>query len=35
MAHTFSQNKHPFGQCGHLSQIQPFEKSQFVIVQGH
>jgi hypothetical protein len=27
-AHAFSQNKHPFDQCGHrhLSQIEPFAK---------
>jgi hypothetical protein len=25
-AHTFSQNKHPFGQCGHLSQVELFAK---------
>jgi hypothetical protein len=26
MAHAFSQNEHPFGQCGHFNQIEPFEK---------
>jgi hypothetical protein len=24
--HTFSQNKHPFGQCGHFNQVEHFEK---------
>jgi hypothetical protein len=26
MLHVFSQNEHPFGQCGHFSQVEPFEK---------
>jgi hypothetical protein len=26
MTHAFSQKKHPFGQCGHFSQVEPFEK---------
>ncbi len=32
MAHAFSQNEHPFGQCGHFSQIEPFKKPWFLIV---
>jgi hypothetical protein len=27
MPHVFSQSKHPFGQCEHFSQVEPFEKS--------
>jgi len=30
--HAFNKNKYPFGQCGHLNQVEPFEKSWFVIV---
>jgi hypothetical protein len=26
MAHALNQNKHHFGQCGHFSQVKPFEK---------
>jgi hypothetical protein len=26
MPYAFSQNEHPFGQCGHLRQVEPFEK---------
>jgi hypothetical protein len=26
MAHAISQSKHPFGQCKHFNQIEPFEK---------
>jgi hypothetical protein len=26
MPHVFSQNEHPFGQCGHFSQVELFEK---------
>jgi len=26
MPHTFSQNEHPFNQCGHFNQVEPFEK---------
>jgi hypothetical protein len=26
MTHAFSQNEHPFGQCGHFNQAEPFEK---------
>jgi hypothetical protein len=32
MPYAFSQNEHPFGQCGHLRQVEPFEKPWFVIV---
>jgi hypothetical protein len=24
--HAFSQNEHPFGQCGNFSQVETFEK---------
>jgi hypothetical protein len=27
MPHAFNQSEHPFGQCGHFSPLQPFEKS--------
>jgi hypothetical protein len=26
MTPTFSQNEHPFGQCVHFSQVEPFRK---------
>jgi hypothetical protein len=26
MPHAFSQNEYPFGQCGHFSQVELFEK---------
>ncbi len=26
MPHAFSQREHPFGQRGHFSQVEPFEK---------
>jgi hypothetical protein len=26
MTHAFSQSEHPFGQCGHFNQVEPFEK---------
>jgi hypothetical protein len=26
MPHTFNHNGHPFGQCGHFNQVEPFEK---------
>jgi hypothetical protein len=26
MPHAFSQSEHPFDQCGHFSQVEPFEK---------
>jgi hypothetical protein len=26
MPHVFSQNEHPFGHCGHFSQVEPFIK---------
>jgi hypothetical protein len=26
MAHVFNQSEHPFGQCEHFSQVEPFEK---------
>jgi hypothetical protein len=26
MPHAFSQSGHLFGQCGHFSQVEPFEK---------
>ncbi len=32
MAHVFSQNGHPFGQCEHFNQVECFEKSWFVVV---
>jgi hypothetical protein len=26
MSHPFSQSEHPFKQCGHFKQVEPFEK---------
>jgi hypothetical protein len=26
MIHAFSKSEHPFGQCGHFNQVEPFEK---------
>jgi len=26
MPHDFNQSKHPFGQCSHSNQVEPFEK---------
>jgi hypothetical protein len=26
MTHAFNQCEHPFGQCGHFNQVEPFEK---------
>jgi len=26
MSHAFSQSEHPFEQCGHFNQVEPFEK---------
>jgi hypothetical protein len=26
MPYAFSQSEHPFDQCGHFSQVEPFEK---------
>jgi hypothetical protein len=26
MPHAFSQSEHPFGQCEHFNQVEPFEK---------
>jgi hypothetical protein len=32
MSHAFSQSGHPFGQCKHFNQVEPFEKLGFVVV---
>jgi hypothetical protein len=32
MPHVFSQNEHPFGQCEHFNQVQPFEEPWFLVV---
>jgi len=32
MPHAFNQSEHPFGQCEHFSQIEPFEKSWFFVI---
>jgi hypothetical protein len=29
---AFSQNEHPFGQCGHFILVEPFEKPWFLVV---
>jgi len=34
MPHTFSQNEHPFSQCKHFNQVEPFQKSWFLLVFG-
>jgi hypothetical protein len=30
--HAFSKNIYPFGQCGHHSQIETFEKPWFIVM---
>jgi len=32
MPHAFSHNEHSFDQCGHFSQVEPFEKPRFFIM---
>jgi hypothetical protein len=32
LPHAFNQNEHPFGQCGHFSQVEHFEKPLFFVV---
>jgi len=32
MPHAFSQNEHPYGPCGHFSQVEPFEKPWFLVI---
>jgi hypothetical protein len=32
MPHAFSQSEHPFGQCGHFSQVESFEKPWFLVM---
>jgi hypothetical protein len=32
MPHTFSQNNHSLGQCGHFSQVGPYENSCFHVM---
>jgi hypothetical protein len=32
MPHAFNQNEHPFGQCLNFSQIEPFEKPWFLVM---
>jgi hypothetical protein len=32
MPQAFNQNDHPFGQCGHFSQVGSFEKSRFFYI---
>jgi hypothetical protein len=32
MSHAFNQSGHPFGQCKHFNQVEPFEKLGFVVV---
>jgi hypothetical protein len=32
MSHAFSQSEHPFSQCGHFNQVEPFEKPWFLVV---
>jgi len=32
MFHVFNQSEHPFGQCEHFNQVEPFKKPWFVVV---
>jgi hypothetical protein len=32
MPHAFSESEHRFSQCGHFNQVEPFEKSRFLII---
>jgi len=32
MPHAFSQSEHLVGQCGHVSQIELFEKPRFIVM---
>jgi hypothetical protein len=34
MTYAFSQNEHPFGQCGHFNQVEPLRKPWFFVVNG-
>jgi hypothetical protein len=34
MPHTFSQSEHPFSQCRHINQVEPFKKSWFLLIFG-
>jgi hypothetical protein len=33
MPHAFHQNEQDFDQCGNFGQVEPFEKSWFLIMQ--
>jgi hypothetical protein len=33
MPYAFPQSEHPFGQCEHFSQVEPFEKPWFLVVK--
>jgi hypothetical protein len=33
MSHVFSQSGHPFGQCEHFNQVEPFKKLLFLVVK--
>jgi hypothetical protein len=32
MHHGFNENEHPFGQCGHFSQVELSEKPLFLVM---
>ncbi len=32
MPHAFNKNEHPFGQCEHFNQVEPFEKPWFLVM---
>ncbi len=32
MPHAFNESEHYFGQCGHFSQVEPFEKLRFLVM---
>jgi hypothetical protein len=32
MPHVFYQSEHPFGQCAHISQVEPFEKPWYLVM---
>jgi hypothetical protein len=35
MPHAFNQSEHPFGQCEHFNQVEPFEKLWFTTMFFH
>jgi hypothetical protein len=33
MLQDISQNDHPLGQCEHFNQVEPFQKSRFLVLE--